>query len=168
MKTRGEYRFSSLVKLKKKYAVFYFAGKRFFFYIDDVIVKQIQKNAPLFNTHPAPVLLHTLCLRLIWSELLDSDSPPARFAHHVGAHSMAQGKSESRSRRHQALHPSPPAGQHPPLHLHHSHLRFYPPCCPGSHHHHHFASHTPCAAAGKSRCTMARLMNSSPSVISVS
>jgi hypothetical protein len=33
---RGEYRFSSLVKLKKKekiYAVFYFAGKSFFLYL---------------------------------------------------------------------------------------------------------------------------------------
>ena len=37
---RGEYRFSSLAKQNKKgknYAVFCFAGKRFFFYIYDVI-----------------------------------------------------------------------------------------------------------------------------------
>jgi hypothetical protein len=40
MDIRGEYRFSSLVKQKKKeknYAVFYFTGKRFFLYIYDVI-----------------------------------------------------------------------------------------------------------------------------------
>jgi hypothetical protein len=39
-RARGEYRFSSIVKQKKKekiYAVFYFTGKRFFFYIYDVI-----------------------------------------------------------------------------------------------------------------------------------
>ena len=37
---KGEYRFSSLVRFKKKekiYALFYFAGKRFFFYIYDAI-----------------------------------------------------------------------------------------------------------------------------------
>jgi len=42
--TQGEYRFSSLMKQKKKgenCAVFCFAGKRFFFYIYDVIVKQL-------------------------------------------------------------------------------------------------------------------------------
>jgi hypothetical protein len=40
MDIRGVYRFSSLVKQKikaKNYAVFYFAGKRFFFYIYDMI-----------------------------------------------------------------------------------------------------------------------------------
>ncbi len=45
-RVRGEYRFSSLVKQKKKekiYAVFYFAGKRFFHYMHDVIVKQNKK-----------------------------------------------------------------------------------------------------------------------------
>jgi hypothetical protein len=43
MVTRGEYRFSSLMKFKKKekiYAVFYIAGERFFLFIYDVIVKQ--------------------------------------------------------------------------------------------------------------------------------
>jgi hypothetical protein len=40
MDIRGVYRFSSLMKQKikgKDYAVFRFAGKRFFFYIYDVI-----------------------------------------------------------------------------------------------------------------------------------
>jgi hypothetical protein len=39
-RVRGEYRFSSLMKLKKRgenYALFYFAEKRFFFDIYDVI-----------------------------------------------------------------------------------------------------------------------------------
>jgi len=52
VRARGEYRFSSLMKLTKleeNYAFFYFAGKRIFFNIYDVIVKQ-KKNAPLFTT----------------------------------------------------------------------------------------------------------------------
>jgi hypothetical protein len=43
MDTRGEYMFSSLMKQKKKGEicfVIYIAGKRFFFFIYDVIVKQ--------------------------------------------------------------------------------------------------------------------------------
>ena len=43
MVTRGEYRFSSLMKFKKKekiYAVFYIVRERFFLFIYDVIVKQ--------------------------------------------------------------------------------------------------------------------------------
>ena len=43
MDTRGEYMFSSLMKQKKRggnCAVFCFAGKRIFFFIYDVIVKQ--------------------------------------------------------------------------------------------------------------------------------
>ena len=48
MDTRGEYRFSSLVKLKKKEknsAVFYFAGKRdFFIYIYEVITWEKKKK----------------------------------------------------------------------------------------------------------------------------
>jgi len=45
--------FSSLMKQNKKgrnYAVFYFTGKRFFFYIYAVIVKQFFFNAPLITT----------------------------------------------------------------------------------------------------------------------
>ena len=52
MDTRGEYRFSSLVKSKKKekiYAVFYFAGKIFFFCIYDVITWG-EKKALLITT----------------------------------------------------------------------------------------------------------------------
>ena len=52
VRARGKYRFSSLMKLTKleeNYAFFYFAGKRIFFNIYDVIVKQ-KKNAPLFTT----------------------------------------------------------------------------------------------------------------------
>ena len=49
MDTRGEYRFSSLVKLKKKEknsAVFYFAGKRdFFIYIYEVITWGKKKSS---------------------------------------------------------------------------------------------------------------------------
>ena len=49
MDTRGEYRFSSLVKLKKKEknsAVFYFAGKRdFFIYIYEVITWEKKKSS---------------------------------------------------------------------------------------------------------------------------
>jgi hypothetical protein len=44
---RGVYRFSSLVKQNKKakiYAVFCFAGKRFFFYIYDVITWEEKKK----------------------------------------------------------------------------------------------------------------------------
>ena len=42
-KVRGVYGFSSLMKQKikaKNYAVFYFAGKRFFFYFYDVITSR--------------------------------------------------------------------------------------------------------------------------------
>jgi hypothetical protein len=47
MGIRGQYRFSSLVKQKKKeknYAVLYFTGKRIFFYIYDVITWGKQKK----------------------------------------------------------------------------------------------------------------------------
>jgi hypothetical protein len=49
---RGEYRYSSLVKLKKgeNYAVFYFAGKRFCFYIYEVFTSPKKKNAPDYTT----------------------------------------------------------------------------------------------------------------------
>jgi hypothetical protein len=47
MDIRGVYRFSSLVKQNKKaknYDVFCFAGKRFFFYIYDVITWEKKKK----------------------------------------------------------------------------------------------------------------------------
>jgi len=49
-----------LTKLEENYAFFYFAGKRIFFNIYDVIVKQ-KKNAPLFTT-----LSHTHTLQHTW------------------------------------------------------------------------------------------------------
>ncbi len=50
---RGVYRFSSLVKQNKKAkncAVFWFAGKRFFFNICEVITWEKRKKALIFTT----------------------------------------------------------------------------------------------------------------------
>jgi len=53
VRTRGEYRFSPLVKFKKKeknYAVFYFAGKRkYFVYIYDVITSPKKGKRPTIH-----------------------------------------------------------------------------------------------------------------------
>ena len=52
-KVRGVYGFSSLMKQNKKaknYAVFCFAGKRFFFYIYDVITSPEKEKALLITT----------------------------------------------------------------------------------------------------------------------
>ena len=52
MVPRGEHRFSPLMKRKKKwknYAVFDFAGKRFFFYIYDVITWEIFLKRSMYH-----------------------------------------------------------------------------------------------------------------------
>jgi hypothetical protein len=58
---KGGYRFMKLVKYKikeKNYAVFYFAGKRIFFYVCDVITWEKQKKSS------AILLLLCVCLSL--------------------------------------------------------------------------------------------------------
>ena len=55
---KGEYRFSSLMKQKKKgenCAVFCFAGKRFFFIFMMWLWSNFFINAPLITTHPSTV-----------------------------------------------------------------------------------------------------------------
>jgi hypothetical protein len=64
MGIRGEYRFNSLVKLKnneKNYALFYFAGREFFLYIYDVIVKQKIKKLSVYHYFFEPACVITGC-----------------------------------------------------------------------------------------------------------